>query len=121
MQLLKIFLPWTFSTQLTQFPVLFVIGFSLIYGIIFKGYKEYLTIGESVKQAPFFFGFASAFFISSISIYPEPLVQALIVLYIFAGIAFFRNSHLTDRRVLLLSPIYILLGIIVLFFVIIST
>ncbi|OLS30879.1 MAG: hypothetical protein ThorAB25_06750 [Candidatus Thorarchaeota archaeon AB_25] len=116
MQLLKIFLPWTFSTQLTQFPVLFVIGFSLIYVIIFKGYKEYLTIGESVMQAPFFFGFASAFFISSISIYPEPFVQGAIVLYIFAGIMFFRNSHLTDRRVLLFSPIYIFLGVVVLLY-----
>jgi 4-hydroxybenzoate polyprenyltransferase len=116
MQLLKIFLPWTVSTQVMQFPILFVIGFSLIYVIIFKGYKEYRTIGESVMQAPFSFGFASAFFISSMSLYPEPLVQALIVLYIFAGIIVFRNSHLTDRRVLLLSPIYILLGIFVLFF-----
>jgi 4-hydroxybenzoate polyprenyltransferase len=120
MQLLKIFLPWTVSTQVMQFPVLFVIGFSLIYVIIFKGYKEYRTIGESVIPAPFTFGFASAFFISSMSLYPEPLIQASIVLYIFAGIVFFRNSHLTDRRVLILSPIYILLGIIGLFYVIIS-
>ena len=118
MQLLKIFLPWTISTQVMEFPVLFAIGFSLIYAILFKGYKEYRTIGESVMQAPFFFGFASAFFISSMSLYPEPLVQGAMVLYILAGIVFFRNSHLTDRRVLLLSPIYIILGIIVLFYVI---
>jgi hypothetical protein len=118
MQLLKIFLPWTINTQVMQFPVLFAIGFSLMYAILFKGYKEYRTVGESVMQAPFSFGFASAFFISSIGLYPEPLVQALIVLYILAGIVFFRNSHLTDRKVLLLSPVYILLGIIVLFFVI---
>jgi hypothetical protein len=116
MQLLKIFLPWTISSGVMQFPVLFGIGFSLLYVILFKGYKEYLTIGESVLQAPFTFGFASAFFISSMSLYPEPLVQASIVLYILAGIGIFRNSHLTDRKVLLLSPVYILLGILVLFY-----
>lgn len=115
MQILKIFLPWTFSRQVIQFPVLFAIGFSFVYAILFKGYKEYQTIGESVMQAPYSFGLSSAFFISSMSLYPEPLVQASIVIYIFAGIVFFRNSHLTDRRVLLLSPVYILLGIIILF------
>ena len=116
MQLLKIFLPWTISTGLMHFPVLFVIGFSFLYVILFKGYKEYRTIGESVKQAPFTFGFASAFFISSMSLYPEPFVQASIILYILAGIVFFRNSFLTDRRVLFLSPIYIFLGILVLLY-----
>ena len=116
MRLLKIFLPWTISTGLMQFPVLFVIGFSFLYVILFKGYKEYRTIGESVKQAPFTFGFASAFFISSMSLYPEPFVQASIILYILAGIVFFRNSFLTDRRVLFLSPIYIFLGILVLLY-----
>jgi 4-hydroxybenzoate polyprenyltransferase len=116
LQLLKIFLPWTISTQVMQFPILFAIGFSLIYAILFKGYKEYRTIGESVMQAPFSFGFAGAFFISSISMYPEPFVQGAIVLYIFAGIVFFRNSHLTDRRVLLFSPIYIFLGVVVLLY-----
>ena len=116
MQLLKIFLPWTISTGLMQFPVLFAIGFSFLYVILFKGYKEYRTIGESVKQAPFTFGFASAFFISSMSLYPEPFVQASIILYILAGIVFFRNSFLTDRRVLFLSPIYIFLGILVLLY-----
>jgi 4-hydroxybenzoate polyprenyltransferase len=116
MQLLKLFLPWTISTQVMQFPILFAIGFSLIYAILFKGYKEYRTIGESVMQAPFSFGFAGAFFISSISMYPEPFVQGAIVLYIFAGIVFFRNSHLTDRRVLLFSPIYIFLGVLALLY-----
>jgi 4-hydroxybenzoate polyprenyltransferase len=118
MQSLKIFLPWTFSTHIVQFPVLFVIGFSIIYVILFKGYKEYLTIGESVIQAPLYLGFASAFFISSMGIYPEPLGQSLIVIYILAGIVFFWNFHITDRRILLLSPIYILLGIIILLFMI---
>lgn len=116
MQLLKIFLPWTINTGVLQFPVLFAIGFSLLYVILFKGYKEYRTIGESVMQAPFSFGFSSAFFISSMTLYPEPLVQALIVLYIFAGIVLFRNSHFTDRKVLLFSPVYILLGILALFY-----
>ncbi|KXH77329.1 MAG: hypothetical protein AM326_05175 [Candidatus Thorarchaeota archaeon SMTZ-45] len=118
MQLLKIFLPWTLSTEVMQFPVLFAIGFSLLYVIIFKGYKEYRTIGESVKQTPFFLGFAIIVFVISMSMYPEPLVQASIVLYILLGIWFFRNSRLTDRKVLLLSPVYILLGIVVLFFLI---
>ncbi|NIU82637.1 MAG: hypothetical protein GWN64_03960 [Candidatus Thorarchaeota archaeon] len=116
MQLLKILLPWTIGAGLMHFPVLFVIGFSLLYVILFKGYKEYQTIGESVIQAPFAFGFASAFFISSMTLYPEPLVQAAIVLYLLAGIVFFRNSYLADRKVLLLSPIYIFLGILVLFY-----
>jgi hypothetical protein len=115
MQILKIFLPWTFGNHLLQFPVLFAIGLSFIYAILFKGYKEYLTIGQSVIQAPFFFGFAGAFFISSVSLYPEPFSQASIVVYILAGIVLFRNSHLTERRVLLLSPVYIFLGIILLF------
>lgn len=120
MQILKIFLPWTLSNQVMQFPILFAIGFSFIYAILFRGYKEYRTIGESVMQAPFSFGFASAFFISSMSLYPEPLIQGLLVIYILAGIVFFRNSYLTDRRVLLLSPVYIFLGIIILFFLITS-
>jgi len=118
MQILKIFLPWTFIEQVFQFPVLFAIGFSLVYAILFKGYKEYLTIGQSVMQAPFFFGFACAFFISSMSLYPEPVIQTALVLYILTGIVYFRNSHLTDRRVLLQSPVYILLGIIILFIMI---
>ncbi len=116
MQFLKIFLPWTFNTEVMQFPVLFAIGFSLVYVILFKGYKEYRTIGESVKQTPFSFCFAIVVFLLSMSIYPEPLVQASIVLYIIAGIMFFWNSHITDRRILLLSPIYILLGILILFY-----
>ena len=116
MQLLKIFLPWTISAEVMQFPALFAVGFSLVYVILFKGYKEYQTIGESVKQAPFSFGVAIVVFVLSMSMYPKPLVQASIVLYILAGIIFFRNSHLTDRRILLLSPIYILLGIMILFY-----
>ncbi|MGD9395418.1 MAG: UbiA family prenyltransferase [Candidatus Thorarchaeota archaeon] len=116
MQLLKIVLPWTISPEVMRFPVLFAVGFSLLYVILFKGYKEYLTIGESIMQAPVAFGFTSAFFISSMTLYPEPLVQALIVFYILLGIVFFRNSCLTDRKVLLLSPIYIFLGILVLFY-----
>ncbi len=120
MQILKIFLPWTFSSHVIQFPILFAIGFSFIYAILFRGYKEYRTIGESVMHAPFSFGFASAFFISSMSLYPEPFIQGLLVIYILAGIVFFRNSYLTDRRVLLLSPVYILLGIIILFILITS-
>ena len=116
MQLLKIFLPWTISAEVMQFPALFAVGFSLVYVILFKGYKEYQTIGESVKQAPFSFGVAIVVFVLSMSMYPEPLVQASIVLYILAGIIFFRNSHLTERRILLLSPIYILLGIMILFY-----
>ncbi|MFX1485169.1 MAG: UbiA family prenyltransferase [Promethearchaeota archaeon] len=118
MQLLKIFLPWTLIIQVMQFPVFFAVGFSIIYAILFKGYKNYRTVGESVMQTPFFFGFAVAFFIASMSLYPAPLIQASIVIYLLAGIVVFRNSHLTDRKVLLLSPVYILLGIIILIFMI---
>ncbi|MFW9964895.1 MAG: UbiA family prenyltransferase [Candidatus Sifarchaeia archaeon] len=118
MQFLKIFLPWTFSTEMIRFPVLFSLGFSLIYVIIFKGYKENHTIGESIKRAPISVGIAIITFVLSISLYPEPVAQASIILYILAGIIFFRNSHLTDQWVLLLSPIYIFLGIIFLFYVI---
>ncbi len=120
-QLLKIFLPWTISAEVVHFPVLFAIGSSLFYVIIFRGYKEYLTIGQSVKQAPFSFGIAIIVFVLSANMYPEPLVQSSIVAYILAGVVFFRNSHLTDRRVLLLSPVYIFLGIIILFFMILNT
>ena len=120
MQLLKIFLPWTISTEVMQFPVLFAVGFSLIYVILFKGYKEYRTIGESIKQTPFSFGIAIAVFVLSMSMYPEPLVQASIVIYIIIGIMFFWNSHLTDKKVLMLSPIYIFLGVVILFYLITS-
>ncbi len=101
-----------------QFPVLFAVGFSLIYVILFKGYKEYWTIGESIKQTPFSFGIAIAVFVLSMSMYPEPLVQASIVIYIIAGIMFFWNSHLTDKKVLMLSPIYIFIGVVILFYLI---
>jgi len=118
MQLQKIFLPWTTSVEVMQFPVLFAVGFSLIYMIIFRGYKKGWTIGESIKYTPFPFVIGIIVFILSISVYPIPIAQASILLYILAGIFFFRNSYLTDRRVLLQSPIYILLGIIILFYVI---
>ena len=118
MQLLKIFLPWTISQATFQFPILFAIAFSLLYVILFKGYKENLTIGESVKQTPIYFGAAVIVFVLSMSMYPNPIVQASVVLYVLAGIVFFRNSHLTDRRVLLLSPIYILLGILFIFYLV---
>lgn len=120
MQLLKIFLPWTISTEVMQFPVLFAVGFSLIYVILFKGYKEYRTIGNSIKQTPFSFGIAIAVFALSMSMYPEPLVQASILIYIITGIMFFWNSHLTDKKILMLSPIYIFLGVVILFYLITS-
>ncbi|MFW9954317.1 MAG: UbiA family prenyltransferase [Candidatus Thorarchaeota archaeon] len=115
MQILKIFLPWTITTEMTQFPILFAFGFSVIYIIIFKGYKEYLTIGESVRHMSGSFSAAIAVFALSMLIYPEPLAQAIIIGYILLGILFFNDSYLTDRKVLLLSPVYIFLGIIFLF------
>ncbi len=118
MQLQKIFLPWTISVEVLQFPVLFAVGFSLIYIVIFRGYKKGWTIGESIKHTLFPFVVAIIVFILSISVYPEPIAQASILLYILAGVAFFRNSYLTDRRVLLQSPVYIFLGIVILFYVI---
>ena len=118
MQLLKIFLPWTISQAAFQFPILFAVAFSLLYVILFKGYKEYLTIGESIKQTPISFGAVVVVFVLSMSMYPNPIVQASVVLYVLAGIMSFRNSHLADRRVLLLSPIYILLGILFIFYLV---
>ena len=116
MQLLKIFLPWTISTDVIQFPVLFAVGFSLLYIILFKGYKEYCTIGDSVKQAPLLLAAIVVAFLLSMIVHSEPIGQGAIVLYVFAGIALFRNSHLTDRKVLLLSPVYIFLGIVALLY-----
>ncbi|MFW9786175.1 MAG: UbiA family prenyltransferase [Candidatus Thorarchaeota archaeon] len=118
MQFLKILLPWTTIPEILHFPALFAIGFSVVYIILFRGYKEYLTIGESIVKAPFLFCASIMIFIISMSMYPEPFLQASMVTFILVGIIFFRNSHLTDRRVLLVSPWYILLGIIFLVFLI---
>lgn len=115
MQLLKILLPWTLTAQLVQFPTLFVLGFSVIYLIIFQGYKQQKTIGESVRNESLLFGFSITMFIGSVLLYQGPSFQIFIISYLLAGIAFFRNSYLIDRRVLVLSPVYVLTGIIVLF------
>lgn len=118
MQILKIFLPWTINTGLMQFPVLFAVGFSLIYIVLFKGYKENMTIGASVKHEPLLFCVAILVFALSMSLYAEPMLQASILIYLLSGIAIFWNSHITDRKFLLLSPIYIFLGVIMLLYVI---
>jgi 4-hydroxybenzoate polyprenyltransferase len=116
MQILKIFLPWTVSAEFIQFPTLFVLSFSLIYLIIFQGYKERKTIGESTRNEPVLFRISIAIFVASVLLYPYPLFQICIMCYLLAGIVFFRNSHLIDRKVLMLSPLYILLGVILLFY-----
>lgn len=118
MQMLKIFLAWTTSTEILQFPLLFAVGISLIYVILFKGYKLDRTIGESVKHEPVLIISAIITFILSMSWYSEFIHQASILVYLIVGIVLFRNSHLTDRKVLLLSPIFILFGVFMLIFVI---
>jgi hypothetical protein len=118
MQLLKVFLPWTISSEMMHFPTLFVIGLSLIYCVLFKGYKEKRTIGSSIKHEPLIFSTAIIVFLLSMSMYPQPILQASILIYLLVGILFFRNSYLIEKKVLILSPIYIFLGIIFLFYLI---
>jgi hypothetical protein len=115
MQFLKILLPWTLTTELTKFPFLFACGFSLTYLVIFKGYKANYTIGESIIHEAQLFGAAVILFALSMLIHQEPVLQASVFLYLLAGIALFRSLCLVDKKVILLSPIYILLGIIILY------
>ncbi|MFW9801973.1 MAG: UbiA family prenyltransferase [Candidatus Thorarchaeota archaeon] len=115
MQFLKLLLPWTLTTELTKFPFLFACGFSLTYLVIFKGYKANYTIGESIIHEAQLFGAAVVFFVLSMLMHQGPVLQASVFLYLLAGIALFRNLRLVDKKVILLSPIYILLGIIILY------
>jgi 4-hydroxybenzoate polyprenyltransferase len=115
MQLMKILLPWTLTAGLVQFPTLFVLGFSVIYLIIFQGYKQRKTIGVSVRDESLLFGFSIVLFLASVLLYQSPSFQIFILCYLLAGILFFRNSHLIDRRVLVLSPVYVVIGIIMFF------
>jgi 4-hydroxybenzoate polyprenyltransferase len=117
MQFLKMLLPWTTTTQLARFPILFAFGFSLLYIILFKGYKEYQTVGGSIKNEPVLTIVTIAVFLSSLLVHPEPLLQAMILAYLLVGIAFFWGSRLVDQRVLKLAPFYIILGVIILFIV----
>ncbi|MFX1369416.1 MAG: UbiA family prenyltransferase [Promethearchaeota archaeon] len=112
MQFLKMLLPWTITTQLAQFPFLFALGFSLVYVVLFKGYKKNQTVGESVVRELLLFGLATIVFILSMLIHPKPIFQASIVLYLVAGMALFRNFRLIDKRVIILSPVYIGLGLV---------
>ena len=107
MQFLKMLLPWTLTTNLAQFPFLFASGFSLTYIVIFKGYKANLTIGESITKEAQLFSAAVIVFVLSLLIHQEPVLQASIFFYLLAGIALFRNLHLIDKKVILLSPVYI--------------
>ncbi|MHA2066569.1 MAG: UbiA family prenyltransferase [Candidatus Thorarchaeota archaeon] len=119
MQFLKILLPWTVTKELTHFPFLFALGFSFTYMVLFKGYKTNRTVGESVMHEPLLFGAAVLVFVLSMFVHPEPILQASILLYLVAGIVVFRNFRLIDKKVIILSPIYILLGVIILFWLII--
>ena len=118
MQFLKILLPWTITPQLAQFPLLFGIGFSLFYVVFFKGYKANQTIGESVIHEPLLFSTAVSIFILSMLVHQGPILQASIFLYLLAGIALFRNFHFIDRKLLFLSPIYIAIGVVFFFWLI---
>jgi hypothetical protein len=118
MQFLKILLPWTLTTDLSMFPFLFASGFSLLYLVLFKGYKTNYTIGESIIHKPRLFGAAVIIFVLSMLIHQEPMLQASILLYLAAGIALFRNSRFIDKKVIFLGSVYILLGIVILFWLI---
>ncbi|MHA2384984.1 MAG: hypothetical protein ACXAEE_02100, partial [Candidatus Thorarchaeota archaeon] len=118
MQFLKILLPWTLTTELDQFPLLFASWFSLIYLVLFKGYKANYTIGDSLLHQSRLFGVAVIVFVLSLLIHQEPILQASIFLYLVGGIVLFRNYHLIDKRVILFGSVYISFGIIILFWLI---
>ncbi|MHA2356306.1 MAG: UbiA family prenyltransferase [Candidatus Thorarchaeota archaeon] len=115
MQFLKLLLPWTLTTELVQFPFLFASGFSLLYLVLFRGYKANRTIGESIMQRPKLFCAAVLVFVLSMLTHQEPVLQASIFLYLAAGIVLFRNLRLIDNRTILLGSVYIALGVILLY------
>lgn len=119
MQFLKILLPWTTSADLVQFPTLFVLSFSLIYLIIFVGYKQNKTIGDSIRGEPAILGVSLVVLFASIFVYSNPLLQLAIMAYLLAGIVYFRDVHLTDKKVIKWSPIYIFLGVLLLVYLIV--
>lgn len=118
MQILKIMLPWTTSANLHQFPTLFVLSFSLLYLIIFIGYKQNKTIGGSIRDEPVALGVSILVLFASILIYSNPILQGAIMAYLLVGIVHFRDLHLTDRNVIKRSPIYIFLGVLLLIYLI---
>ncbi|MFW9966306.1 MAG: UbiA family prenyltransferase [Candidatus Thorarchaeota archaeon] len=118
MQFLKILLPWTITPELVHFPFLFAVGFSLTYVVLFKGYKMDRTVGESVTHEPLLFSAAVIVFILSMLVHPEPILQASIFFYLLAGVIFFRKHHLVDKTVIILSPVYIIVGVLILFWMI---
>ena len=118
MQFLKILLPWTITPQLIHFPFLFAVGFSLTYVVLFKGYKMNRTIGGSVISEPLLFSASVIFFFLSMLVHPEPIIQASIFLYLLTGVVFFRKHHLVDKTVIILSPVYIIVGVLTLFWLI---
>jgi 4-hydroxybenzoate polyprenyltransferase len=115
MQFLKMLLPWTLTAELAQFPYLFASGFSLLYLVLFRGYKADRTIGESIIHMPQLFGAGVIVFLLSILIHQEPVLQLSIFLYLVAGIVLFRNSRLIDNKTILLGSVYIALGVIILY------
>jgi len=114
MQFLKMLLPWTTTAQLVNFPFLFASGFSLLYIILFRGYKENQTVGESITNEPILPIVTATVFLSSLLAHPEPFLQAMILGYLLIGIAFFWSLRLIDQRVLKLAPLYIIFGVIIL-------
>ena len=116
MQMLKILLPWTINADLTRFPVVFALGFSILYIVIFKGYKAGMTIGESIRHERGLATTAILVFIISMFVHPEQILQAMMIVYLMVGILIFWRFRLTDRTVIILSPIYIGLGVFGLFY-----
>jgi 4-hydroxybenzoate polyprenyltransferase len=115
MQFLKILLPWTLGAYLLTFPLFFVLGFSLMYLIIFRGYKESETIGQSIVRKPILSVVTIAVFLMSLYLHPEPLFQVAMLMYLLFGILLFWRFRLVDKRVLRLAPLYIILGVVILY------
>lgn len=114
MQFLKMVLPWTTTAQLVRFPYLFAFGFSLLYVILFKGYKEDQTVGGSITNKPVHTMVVVTIFLSSLLLHPEPFLQMLILGYLLVGIAIFWSSSIISKRVLRLAPFYIIFGVAIL-------
>ncbi|MHA2374446.1 MAG: hypothetical protein ACXAEB_15675 [Candidatus Thorarchaeota archaeon] len=87
-----------------------------MYLVFFKGYKENKTVGECIKQAPILALLTALIFVLSFVVHAEPILQAMILTYLLAGIAFFWKSRFTDRKVIVLGSIYIIVGVFALLF-----
>ncbi|UCE11117.1 MAG: UbiA family prenyltransferase [Candidatus Thorarchaeota archaeon] len=116
MQFLKILLPWTLSTEIYNFPIFFGLGSSSFYTVFFKGYKRNKTIAECFKHSPGLSLLTVVVFSLSLCIHPQPVLQAFILIYLLIGVGIFWRSRFTDKKVIVLGSVYILLGVLILFY-----